>query len=145
MALDSNRAVRWVFDTLNADSTLKGLLGATTNIFRRKAGRNAAPPYIVVALQSTAPPVGVIRTGHDTHTATPTTVRTSIWNKNSSAVIEVIADRICVLLDGQGGQPVSGGGEVISCIKGTDIERTGSEGDDTWVGWDILWDIDVKA
>lgn len=145
MALDSNRAVRWVFDTLNADATLKALLGATTNIFRRKSSPGATPPYIVVALQSTAPPVGVIRTGHDTHTATPTTVRTSIWDKNTSANIERIADRIMVLLDGKGGQAVNGGGEVISCVKGTDIERAGSEGDDTWVGWDILWDIDVKA
>lgn len=145
MALDSNRAVRWVYDTLNADNTLKGLLGATTNIFRRQPESEATPPYIVVALQSSSPPVAAIRTGHDTHTATPVTVRTSIWDLNTSEAIEEIGDRICVLLDGQGGQLVSGGGEVISCVKGTDIERSNPQGEDTWVGWDIFWEIDVKA
>lgn len=144
MALDSNRAARWAYDKLQQDATLLSLLGGD-KVFRRKVVPGTPPPYIIVEVQSTQPPIGVIRTGHDTHLATPTTVRTSVWDLDSSENIEPIADRLCVLLDGAMYEDVEGGGDVYCCTKGTDHPREDSSGETTYVGWDILWDVDVKA
>jgi hypothetical protein len=145
VALDSNRAARWTYDTLKADVTLGALLGAAGNVFRRVALRDTVPPAVVVEVYSTQVPIGAILTGHDTHTATPVMVSTAIWDVDNNDKIEQIADRICVLLDGAKNQAVAGGGVVISCIKATDHPRDFEQGDASFVGWEILWDIDVKA
>lgn len=144
MALDSNRAARWVFDTLHADATLATILGGA-KVYRRAAPRTSTKPVVVVEVQSTQPPIGAVLTGHDTHWATPVTVRTSVWDTATYAKIEQAADRICELLDGKSFQVVAGGGEVLCCTKGIDLPRELQEGDVSYLGWDIMWDIDAKA
>lgn len=143
MALDSNLAVRWVYGKLAGDATLTGLLGASGRVYRG-LGPGEGYPYIVVGIQSVGEREGAVRSGPNTHSATPLQIRTSVWDTDNFDRIEQIAARIDVLLDGQTHQAVTGG-EMIVCTRGTDQERLPADPNNPVYGWDIFWDMAALA
>jgi hypothetical protein len=143
MALDSNYAARWAWTKLIGDATLVTLLGGA-NVFRRVALRGTTGAVVVVEVVSTSEREGAIKTGPNTHTATALVLRTSIWHQNSNDLVEQVAARIDVLLDGAVLESYDGG-MLYSCIRGQDIPRDMQEGDVSYIGWDILWNVVAKA
>jgi hypothetical protein len=144
MALDSNRAAKWFVDKCLGDGTLQTLLGASGNVFRDPIPPGVALPAIAVGVQATGPRNGAILKGPNTHTSTSVTVRSSIWDINSYTRIEEVADRLDEIFDGAAYEAFADG-YMWACQRLTDIPRTDNTGDDTYLGWDILWRVTVKA
>lgn len=147
--LDTNLAVRWTIDTLLADDdtgdpgSILSLLGGPK--VYRVVGPGSGYPYIVVGTQVVLGREGAILSGPNTHTATGTRVRTSIWDLNNYTAIDAIGARITELLDGQAYEVVDDG-EVFICSWAGEIpDRTAGDENHPVRGWDIFWDIAAKA
>jgi len=143
MALDSNRAAKWFVDTCRADATLATILGGA-DIFRDPIPRDVPLPAIAVGVQDGGQRRGAIAKGPNTHTGTSVTIRSSIWDTDNYVKIEQAADRLDVLFDGRAYEPFADG-YMWACERLGDIPREHTEDDITWLGWDILWRVTVKA
>jgi hypothetical protein len=144
LALDADRAATWFIDRCLADATLVALLGGP-DVYRDPIPPDVALPAIAVGVQGERPRIGAIRVGPNTHTATPTLVRASIWDTGTYAKVVQIADRLDLLFDGVSYQSFADK-YVWSCVRQPAIPQREVVHDDiTWLGWDLMWLITVKA
>lgn len=138
--------VRWGQQTLNADATFLALL-VDGRVHARTIPNIAivARPAALVALQSTAPPTGPLRTGATTYTAQEIIWRLHLRQRTHSTVaLEQAAARALALLDGQYYQTVTGG-MVYQNLYLTTTELVDAVGDEQVIMWNLLFQAYTKA
>lgn len=144
MALDSALAIRYVMNTLTGDSTFTTAIGGS-KVYRDKIPRGVALPAVAVNIQSTDPPINMLKAaGRGARTWQRVTVKVRLSDQDKYTTIETAASRADDILDGATFVAVTGG-TVYECIRLEDLSFGEDIGDIHYKHIDLFYGLRARS